>query len=227
MKEEFDPIYHIPINPSAICTRAFELMQSKQYEEAEKLLHSNLSKVDDDVAVGIFHSALGVLFKLKGETKTAYKHYQRAEKLIPEDPALKIITARLLIEQFAEYDQAIKRSKKVLAIIPDNPVFRHQAYITMGLAYLGKANKKKAIELLGKSVINDFHEFVSAKNIDFNLVEMLLRKGLAVKESKAFIEKALIFARSKREEMWIELTERMLAAFPEEELGDNEEQETA
>lgn len=213
MIEEFKPNYHIPINPSEICGRAFELMQGKQYDEAEKLIVANMAKLDDDIGVGVFHSALGVLYKLKGEMKTAWKHYERAEKLIPADPALKIIMSRLLIEQFAEYDQALRRAKKVLALIPENPVFAHQAYVTMGLAYLGKGNKTKASEMLEKSMEGEFNGFVTTNNIDFNLVEMLLRRGWAYAESKSFLEKAHAFAKKQREETWVALIEKMLDTF--------------
>lgn len=216
MTEEINEFYKVPISPSEICTRAFELMQSKQYEEAEKLLNKNMGRVDDNVAVGLFHSALGVLYKLKGEVKTAWKHYQRAEKLIPDDPALKIIMARLLIDRFAEYDLAIKKVKKVENIVKDNPVFLHQVFVTMGLAYLGKGKKKQATELLNKSIINHFAGFVSTQNIDFSLVEDLLRQGHAIEESRNFLERAHAFAKTQNEFTWIELINRMLQAFPKE-----------
>ena len=102
----------LPVAPSEVCYRAFELIAAKQYEDAEKLLALNMSRTDDDAAIALYHSVMGVLFKVQGEFKTAWKHYERAEKLLPDDPAMKIISARLLIEQFAEYDQAIKKAKK-------------------------------------------------------------------------------------------------------------------
>lgn len=215
MPSEVDSFLKLPVNPSDICERAFELIKGRQFEEAEKLLNKNMGMVEDNVAVALFHSSLGVLYKLKGEPKTAWKHYQRAEKLIPADPALKIIMARLLIEHFAEYDAAIKRMNAIFDTVRENPVFAHQVHTTMGLAYLGKGQKKKALEMLVKSMEGDFAGFVTAQNIDFNLVEMLLRRRFAVEECKTFLEKALKFARAQKEEVWVELTERMLAAFPQ------------
>jgi len=216
MNSEIDSYQKIPVNPSEICNRAFELMQGRQYDEAEKLLNKMLGRVDDNVAVGLFHSSLGVLYKLKGEPKMAWKHYQRAEKLIPDDPALKIITARLLIEQFAEYDQAIKKVKKVADQVKANPVFSHQIFVTMGLAYLAKGQKKKATELLIQSMADDFQGFVTTKNIDFTLAEMLLRRSTGINECKTFLEKARAFAESLREVTWVELIDRMLEAFSKE-----------
>lgn len=201
------------INPTEVCYRAFELMKGKQFDDAEKLLVNCMGKTDDDIAVALFHSALGVLFKLRGEFKTAWRHYQRAEKLMPEDPALKIIMARLLIDQFAEYDSAIKKAKKVLEIIPDNPVFRHQAHVTMGLAYIRKGSRKKAIEMLQKSMEGDFKGFVTTPNIDFNLVEKLLRRAWGEDICKEFLQKALAFARHRQEDYWATTIETMIKAF--------------
>lgn len=202
-----------PVNPSEVCMRAFELIGAKQYDDAEKLLAGNMSRTDDDASIALYHSVMGVLFKVQGEYKTAWRHYQRAEKLLPDDPALKIISARLLINQFAEYGQAIKKAKKVLEIIPNNPVFAHQAYTTMGLAHLKKTEKNKAVEMLVKSAGNDFSGFVSAKNLDFELVEALLKRGWGVLECKDFLKKALEFAKKTGEENYIKLLTKMLTVF--------------
>lgn len=205
-----------PVNPSDVCYRAFELIGAKQYDDAEKLLASNMARTDDDASVALYHSVLGVLFKVQGEFKTAWKHYQRAEKLLPDDPALKIISARLLIDQFAEYNQAIKKAKRVLQLLPNNPVFAHQAYTTMGLAHLRKAERKKAIAMLEQSQGDAFQGFVTAKNIDFELVEALMRRGWGLPECRDFLVRAIAFARQTEEEPFIALFERMLVAFDKE-----------
>lgn len=205
-----------PVNASDVCHRAFELMAAKQYADAEKLVAGNMSRTDDDASIALYHSVLGVLFKLQGEYKTAWKHYQRAEKLLPKDPALKIISARLLIEQFAEYDQAIKKAKKVLEIIPENPVFAHQAHTTIGLALLKRGDRKKALSHFKKSWGDDFKGFVSGKNIDFTLLEMLVRRGYGLKECRQFLSRALAFVESTDEEPYIKLVGKMIEAFDRE-----------
>lgn len=206
----------LPVNASDVCYRAFELIAAKQYGDAEKLLAANMSRTDDDASIALYHSVLGVLFKIQGEFKTAWQHYQRAEKLLPNDPALKIISARLLIEQFSEYDQAIKKSKKVLELIPGNPVFAHQAYTTIGLAAFKKGDRKKAIEMLMTSMGEDFRGFVTAKNIDFALVEMLIRRGVGLPECRTFLTKARAFAQATGEESFVRIFARMLDAFDQE-----------
>lgn len=203
----------LPVNPSDVCYQAFRLMKGKQFEDAEKLLSNHLVRTEDKMATALYHSTLGVLFKLKGDFKEAWRHYERAEKLIPEDPALKIIVARLLIEQFSQYDDAIKRAKKVLKILPGNPVFVHQAYVTMGLAYAGKGKKKEAVVSLESSIVEEFKDFVTAKNIDFHLVEMLLRKGWGEEGCFRFMNKALAFAKSRKEEAFIIPFQKMLEVF--------------
>ena len=201
------------IRPSDVCHRAFQLMAAKQYVEAEKLLANNMARSEDDASIALYHSVMGVLFKVQGEFKSAWRHYERAEKLLPKDPALKIISARLLIGQFSEYSQAIKKAKKVLELAPSNPVFAHQAYTTMGLAFCKKGDKKKAIEMLEKSWGEDFSNFISAQNIDFELLEALIRKGIGLDSCRKFLRKARSFAEASGEEKYIEFTNSMLEAF--------------
>ncbi len=201
------------INPSEVCRRAFELMAAKQFGDAERLLVGNMSKTDDDVAIALYHSALGVLYKMKGEFKTAWRHYRRAEKLMPDDPALKIISARLMIEEFAEYDGAMRKAKKVLDLAKGNPVFTHQAYTTMGLAWARKGNRKKALEMLVASMGDGFEGFVSAENIDLNLLEAILRRGWTNDQCRTFLADAHAFSQSKSEEKFERLFGRMLTMF--------------
>lgn len=206
----------LPINPSDVCYRAFTLMRSQQFDDAEKLLNNNLNLTQDKTASALYHSSLGVLFKMKGDYKTAWKHYERAEKLIPNDPALKIIVARLLIEHFSQYDQAISRAKKVLKLIPNNPVFVHQAFTTLGLAYLRKGKKDLTLDCLERSIVEDFSGFISAKNIDFNLVEAVLRKKWDQGICRRFFETALAFARQKKEQNFVQLFQKMSDTFEKE-----------
>jgi tetratricopeptide (TPR) repeat protein len=205
-----------PVSASEVCHRAFELMAAKQFADAERLLAGNMSKTDNNTSIALYHSTLGVLYKMQGEFKTAWRHYQRAERLLPKDPALKIISARLLIEQFAEYDQAIRKAKKVLELAKGNPAFAHQAHITMGLAYASRGNRRKAVEMLAKSMGEDFDGFVTAQNIDLNLLEILLRKGWISDECRMYLDKALTFARSTEEEKFVNLYTSMLNAYDEE-----------
>ena len=201
------------VSPTDICYRAFELMKNKQLEDAEKLLSYHLAKGENDTAVALYHSALGILYKMKGDFKEAWRHYARAEKLLPNDPALKIITARLMIEQFTEHDAAIKKAKKVLELIPANPVFVHQAYITMGLAYAKKGSKKKAVECLEKSMGKNFEGFVSARNVDCNLAELLLRKKWGEDSCVRFLKCALEFAKLHKEDEFTQAFQKMVDAF--------------
>lgn len=201
------------VKPAEVCCRAFELMAGKQFEEAERLIAHHMGKCSDDAAIALYHSALGVMFKMQGEYKNAWRQYERAEKLLPDDPALKIISARLLIEQFAEYRQAIKKAKKVLEIIPDNAPFAHQAHTTMGLAYCKKGDKRSAISMLEASWGDDFKGFITPKNIDFTLLEALLKKGWGVSSCYEFLTRAKKFAESTGEGQYIRMLTKMMAAF--------------
>jgi len=56
--------------PQDICRTAFESMASKQFEEAERLLGYHMSQTQDPVALGLFHSAMGVAAKMQGKLPT-------------------------------------------------------------------------------------------------------------------------------------------------------------
>ncbi len=194
-----------------ICRSAFESLAAKQFEEAEKFLAYHMSKTEDPVALALFHSAMGVSAKMQGRFKEAWRHYDRAEKLLPTDPALKIISARLMITQFNEYDSAIKKAKKVLELIPGNRAFVHQAYTTIGLAHAKQGKKSKALEMLRKSIVENFVGFVTVNNIDFHLVEEVARRGWDSKLCKEFIQKAHDRAKEHREMEWVGRLEQMLS----------------
>ena len=201
------------VSPSDICHQAFSLMKLKDYSGAEMLVAGHMAKTEDPTALALYHSSLGVLCKIKKNYKAAFKHYERAEKFLPDDPALKIIMARLLIDPFAQYAQAIRRAQKVLEILPNNPVFVHQAYITMGLSYAKKGERKKSIQMLEKSWGNSFEGFVTSKNIDFSLLEVLLKKEWGLPLCGQFLSKALAFAKDKKEEDYVKVYQTMLDTF--------------
>lgn len=202
--------------------KAFDLMSAKDFGGAEQELNAGLAEAEaqeDRVLTALFYSTLGVLFKIKKEFAKAWKFYERAEKLLPEDPALKLISARLLIDVFGQFDTAIRRCQKVLEISRSDPPFLHQARVTMGTAYLKKGERAKAIQCLVDAMEDDFGGLVSAANIDLKLLEALLRKKNGLTECKTYLEKALGFAQGKKEDKYVELLRRLLEAFPTEELA--------
>lgn len=204
------------INPSEVCHRAFELIAAKDYGAAEKLLLNCMGKTEDDVSIALFHSVLGVISKMRGEFKMAFRHYGRAEKLIPDDPAVKLIVANLLVDEFGEYESAIRRAKKVLELVPHNAVFQHQCYIIMGLAYVKQGKKEKVKQMLSESMMKDFEAFVTTKNIDFRLVEELVRREWYLGLCRIFLETALSFATRVKEREWVDTISEMLKRFPAE-----------
>jgi tetratricopeptide (TPR) repeat protein len=195
---------------------AFQLMKEKKFEEAEKCLNDELQRLGEtgeDTERALLYSTLGIMEKYKGNQKAAWRHYEKSEKLMPDDPALKIISARLLIENFAQYDTAIKKMKKVLKIAKGVPSFEHQAITTMGLAYLKKGDKKKATKMLEEAMANDFSGIASAENIDFNFVEALLHRNVERDKCKEYTKRALNLAKLTKEKKPIEFMTRLLDSF--------------
>jgi tetratricopeptide (TPR) repeat protein len=199
--------------------KAFDLMSVKDFGGAEQELNAGLAEAEaqeDRILSALFYSTLGVLFKMKKEFAKAWKFYERAEKLLPEDPALKLISARLLIDVFGQFDTAIRRCQRVLEISRSDPPFLHQAQVTMGMAYLKKGERTKAVQCLVDAMEDDFGGLISAGNIDLKLLEALIRKKNGLPECKTYLEKALVFATNKKEEKYVDLLKRLIEAFPAE-----------
>jgi len=197
--------------------KAVQLMETLKFDEAETELKKGIAESEskgDKTMEALFHSSLGILYKLKKDYKTAWRHYEKAEKLMPEDPALKLVSARLLVDVFGQNDLAITKAKKVLQIAKDDWSFCHQAQATLGLAYLKKGDKKKAIVALTRAMEGDFEGMPSAASIDFKLLEALMRKNLGLQECYAYLSKALAFAKITGEEKQIHIFSQLLSVFP-------------
>jgi len=195
---------------------AFQKIKEKDYAAAETLLQDGLKKAEggpDKTQAALFHSAMGVLFKLKGDYKAAWRYYEKAEKLMPEDPALKIIMAKLLIDQFAQYDTAVKKLKEVLKVAKGSGSFEHQAHATMAIAYLKKGDKKKAAEMMNKAMEEDFERITSAENLNFEVIETFLSRNFEVGRCQRYVEKALALARKRREEKPVQFLTKLLESF--------------
>lgn len=195
---------------------AFHRIKARDYAGAESLLKEGLKKVEeggDKIQQAVFWSTLGVLEKIRGNYREAWRHYEKSEKLLPEDPSLKIIMAKLLIDQFAQYDTAIKKLKAVLKIARGSGSFEHQAHATMAIAYLKKGEKKKAIEMFDHSMVDDFERVTTAENLNLEVIEAFLARSLEVDRCKRYIEKALNLARKRKEEKPIQFLTQLLNSF--------------
>jgi tetratricopeptide (TPR) repeat protein len=204
--------------------RAFDFMAAKNLDAAETELNAGLDDAKtqkDPVLSALFYSSLGVLYKIRKDFQKAWKFYEKAEKLLPQDPALKLISARLLIDVFGQYDAAIRRCKTVLEISPNDPPFRHQANATLGLALLKKGERSRAVQHLVDAMVDDFDGLMSAGNIDLKLPEDLIRKKSGLNECHDYLSKAHAFAEKSKEEKYSALFQRLLDAFPKEQISDN------
>ncbi|MBI2343522.1 MAG: hypothetical protein HYV02_04235 [Deltaproteobacteria bacterium] len=201
------------VEPQRICYRAFELIRDRQFDDAEKLLAHWLGKVDDAVARALLHSTFGVLEKRRGHYQAALRHYERAERLIPHDPVIKLITARLLLEVYHETEKAVRKCRQVEKLLPDNPVVVHHAKTLEGLAHAIKGNRRKALQMLRASMMNGFEGFLSCDNIDFHLVEYCLKKGWNRESCQEFLTGALACARRYQETLWVTTVGKILAAL--------------
>lgn len=182
---------------------AFSLIKAKKYDEAFEKLTEGLQ--NDAIAHGntileaVYHSTFGVLYKAQKDYKKAWKHYEKAEKLLPDDPSLKIISSRLLTDHFAQHDVVIKKMDKVIEAHSNIFGIFHQALTLKGYALLKKGNKKAAVDCLNLSKGNTFNGIESMANLDLKLVEALLKKKVALADCKLFLEAAVLASKQTRE----------------------------
>ncbi|MCP5468045.1 MAG: hypothetical protein H7A32_02110 [Deltaproteobacteria bacterium] len=201
--------------------QAFELMAHKDFLAAEEELNEGLAdaKFQEDANLeAVFYSAFGVLSKLKKDYQKAWEYYEAAEKILPNDPSLKLIVARLGLDIFGQTDSVIRRCKKVLEIASQDSEYCHQALTIMGIAYLNKGERHQAIRCLHQVMEAGFEDLSSANYIDLKLVEELIKKRVGLEDCRQYLELALVFAKNRQEEKHIELYSRLLDAFSPEEV---------
>lgn len=197
--------------------KAFGLMHEKKYDLAEKALDEGLKEAvtaRDLVLQGLHYSAYGVLYKLKKDFRKAWKYYEQAEKLIPEDPALKIISSRLLVEYFGQYDTVIRKMEKTAKMVGSDVLFLHQIFTTQGLAYLRSGNKKKAAECLKKAMGKGLDGLQSLANVDLKLVGEMATKKVDPKLCRVYLKAAAEMAKKTREGIHEKFIKRLLELFP-------------
>ncbi|MDO8519794.1 MAG: hypothetical protein Q7T11_06485, partial [Deltaproteobacteria bacterium] len=165
------------------------------------------------VLQGLHYSAFGILFKLKKEFRKAWKFYEQAERLIPDDPALKIISSRLLVDYFGQYDTVIRKMEKILKTVSDF-ILRHQILTVLGLAYLRSGNKKKGAECLKDAMGKNFDGLQSAANLDLKLVGEMVRKKVDLKLCRDYLTAAATLAKKTKDAPHEKFIKRLLDVFP-------------
>ncbi len=188
-------------------------IQERAFPEAEALLKNLLNQSEisrEKEAQALALSTFGVLEKVREDYKAAWRYYEKAEKLLPDDPSLKLIMSQLLIHEFSQYDAAIKKMKKVLTLAKGSASFEHQAHAMMAIAYLRKGDRKKAIEMLRESMRDDFAAISSAQNINLEVIEAFLARHFETESCRVYLEKALTLAKSKKENSEIRLFTKLL-----------------
>ncbi|MBF0104440.1 MAG: hypothetical protein HQM16_03830 [Deltaproteobacteria bacterium] len=192
--------------------RAFRLMKAKDYTQAEALINEGITKAHQENNVeleGLYYSALGVLYKLKKNYNKAYGAYQKAERLLPDDHSLKIVSATLLIEQFKQYSTAARKMDKVIASTED-PALWHHAKATQAVAYYLMGKKAEAGANFNEMLKQDFNLLRFAANVDFKTAELFVQKKFMPDECRQYLQKALLLAKSKKEKTFIVIIENLL-----------------
>lgn len=197
-------------------TKAFQLIESQAFAEAEALIQDEIKKatdVGDGEALGLFQSALGVLYKNQGDFKKAYKAYQQAEKTFPEDLSLKMINARLLVEQFSQFDTALRKLKKILDLVEDDEAMKHHALALKAIAEFSAGKRGPAKATFEELLNMDFSELRSSANLDYKTLEHFLRKSFETDLCEQYLQKALDLAKKQGEDTMIQVLEKLREIF--------------
>lgn len=198
---------------------AFLEISKKDYARAEEILNEGLGlaeKDDNRALMAVFYSTLGVLSKLQHDFRKAWHFYDQAEKCLPDHPVLKLISARLLIEVFSQYDVAIRKMKKIETMTIKDPLIVHQMDAVYGYAYAKQGNKGQSRIYLERLLANNFKDMVDASNIDFKLVEICTRKGWHLDLCERYLQRAIAFSDARKETSYSRLFRRLLEAFQKE-----------
>ncbi|HBF13252.1 MAG TPA: hypothetical protein DDW49_07695 [Deltaproteobacteria bacterium] len=197
--------------------RVFEFLKLRKFDEAQKLLEQGIKEAEknqDDLLAGLFYSAYGVFFRLQKEFRKAWKSYEKAEKLVPADPSLKIISARLLLDFFGQYDIVLRKMDKVLGLAKDDFVFVHMAHTIKGMAFLKKGNKAKALESLKLSMGDHFNGLKNMADMQFDLVNELIKKKWGLDETRLYLKEALFFSKKAGDIKSQKIIWKFLEHFP-------------
>lgn len=200
---------------------ALKKIKGKDFSGAESLLKEILKQAEeakDTSEQALILSTLGVLEKMREDYKAAWRYYEKAEKLLPDDPSLKLIMAQLMINEFSQYDSAIKKMKKVLDLVKGSASFEHQAHAMMAIAYLRKGDRKKSLEMFQKSMNGNFLEMSSSQNINLDVIEAFLARNFEPENCRIYLEKALSLAKLKKEDNEVKLFTKLLSSFSKPEV---------
>ena len=119
-----DVIGRFPTNPDAIQMRAIANSQLKKYQEAlddyENLLRLHAK---DTTIVKVTCSAAGDIYYQMGDSKKAFKYYERALKIDPDYNPVLNNYAYYLSLQGKNLKKAKEMSRKTITTEPDNPTY--------------------------------------------------------------------------------------------------------
>ncbi len=192
-------------------------LQKKNWESAENHLNKLLEDAQqkkDVLLQTTAYSCLGLKAQLQKDWKLSWRYYEKAEKLDPRNGYYKLLVARLLLRLFGQNDTAIKKCEKIILEENITPELRHQAYVTIGTAYLKKSDRKRAAKSLLQSVGDHFKGIQKISDLDMTLLELLIRKNAASEECKHFLEEAKMLAFSLKDLSAADHLTKLLIHFP-------------
>lgn len=201
-----------PVIQDANLYLAFQLMRQEDFESAESHIDKGLEEAEKNKDVtmeGLYLSAKGILYKLKKDYKKSYKYYQKAERLLKDDHSIKIISSVLLIDQFKQYETAVRKLEKTIGESED-PTILHHAKAIQAIGYFQMGKKDKALENLKYILAQDFESLRFAANLDFKLVQLFVEKRFSLDLCQTYLEKSLDLAQRKKEAVFVKVIQKLI-----------------
>ncbi len=193
--------------------QAFRLMKLKNFDAAKELIRRSLKEAHDHNNIeteALYHSALGLLYKLTGDYKKAYKSYQHAEQLLPDDLSLKILTSILLVEEFHQYETAVRKLEKIYLTKLSDPAIAHHTATTLAISYFHLGKKEKAKQLFKQILLLDFNLLRFVPNVDFKMVSLFISKNFELGLCETFLEQALLLATKTNDPTYSAVIQQLL-----------------
>lgn len=195
--------------------QSFQLMKQRDFDAADELIEKGIEKAKnkkDETLQGLYLSARGVLYKMKKDYKESYKYYQQAEKLLKDDHSIRIITAVLLIEEFKQYETAVKKLQKTIQVSTD-PVILHHARAIQAIGYFMMGKKDLAKQNFEYILAQNFDQLRFAANLDFKMIELFVAKKFELKLCEDYLKKALALAQDKKEQVFEAVIVKLLSGL--------------
>ncbi len=193
--------------------KANDLIAKGQHEEAEQVLRLGLEKAENERAehwISLYLHALASLRLAQNKDSEALDFYQKADK-VSKDFYTKLVYSRMLSSVYKDYDLAIKKALEALGHLPKKHQAVNEAYSIIGLCFLARHDKDKALRAFVKSLDVDFDKFKSSDSCDLTLVSELVGRKIYHRGILSYLNYILRRATKENNDSLVKVLDQLIA----------------